>query len=246
MSHTLTLVSHALCPYVQRAAIVLAEKRVPFTRRDVDLAHKPDWFKRVSPLGKTPVLLVGDTPIFESAVICEYLDDIVAPRLHPSDPLQRARHRAWMEFGSALLNGIAAFYNAADEAALRARRDDIARRFATLETALGDGPYFDGARLSIVDAVFGPVFRYFDTFDRCGDFAFFDATPKLRAWRRALAARESVRGAVAADYDARLWAFIAARGSALSARVAARPLAAPAASGRHQDRGHRRPAVPQR
>ncbi len=72
MSHgsaaPLTLVSHTLCPYVQRAAIVLTEKGAAFERRWVDLANKPDWFKAISPLGKTPVLLVAETPIFESAV----------------------------------------------------------------------------------------------------------------------------------------------------------------------------------
>ena len=216
MSDALILVSHALCPYVQRAAIVLDEKQVPFTRRDVDLAHKPDWFNAVSPLGKTPVLLVGDTAIFESAVICEYLDDTLAPRLHPSDPLQRARHRAWMEFGSAVLNGIAAFYSAPDETALQARRGDLVRRFMVLEGALGPGPYFDGERFSIVDAVFGPVLRYFDAFERNGDFGFFDATPRVRAWRGALAARGSVQRAVGTDYGARLLAFIESKGSALS------------------------------
>lgn len=222
MYHDLTLVSHALCPYVQRAAIVLAEKRAPFTRRDVDLADKPDWFTAISPLGKTPVLLVGDTPIFESAAICEYLDDTLAPRLHPADALQRARHRAWMEFGSALLNAMAAFYNAPDERALHERRDDLLRRFAALEATFGDGPLFDGERFSIVDAVFAPVFRYFDTFERCADFGFFAATPKLRAWRHALAARESVRHAVGADYSERLRDFLRRRGSALSARMAPR------------------------
>lgn len=227
MQAALTLVSHVLCPYVQRAAIVLAEKGVPFTRRDVSLARKPDWFLAVSPLGKTPVLLVGDTPIFESAVICEYLDDTLEPRLHPADALQRARHRGWMEFGSALLNGIAAFYAARDEAALLARRDELVQRFATLEAALPeDGPWFDGARFSIVDAVFGPVLRYFDTFERIGDFGFFSATPRLRAWRTRLAQRPSVRGAVAPDYDARLLEFVRQRGSALSARVAQREAAA--------------------
>ena len=75
----LTLISHKLCPYVQRAVIALAEKGVPFERIDVDLANKPDWFLTVSPLGKTPVLLVGDTAIFESAVILEYLEDTQAP-----------------------------------------------------------------------------------------------------------------------------------------------------------------------
>jgi glutathione S-transferase len=216
-----TLISHALCPYVQRAAIVLAEKGVPFTRRDVDLSRKPDWFLAVSPLGKTPVLLVDDEPIFESAVICEYLDETLAPRLHPADALQRARHRAWIEFGSAVLNGIAAFYNAPDEPALRAGADALRERFATLEAALRQGPWFDGERFSIVDAVFGPVFRYFDTLERLGDFGFFEATPKLRAWQAALAQRPSVRQAVGADYAARLHAFIAARGSALATRATA-------------------------
>ena len=221
MSDTLTLISHALCPYVQRAAIVLDEKGVPFTRRDVDLARKPAWFTAISPLGKTPVLLVGEFPIFESAVICEYLDETMPPRLHPPAALQRARERAWMEFGSALLNGIAGFYNAADEPTLRTRRDDLVQRFVTLELALGAGPYFDGARFGLVDAVFGPVFRYFDAFERLGAFGFFDATPKLRAWRAALAARPSVQRAVGADYAARLMAFIASRDSALGRRAAA-------------------------
>ena len=70
MSETfLTLVSHHLCPYVQRAAIALTEKAVPFDRIDVDLADKPAWFTAISPLGKTPVLKVGDAAIFESAVM---------------------------------------------------------------------------------------------------------------------------------------------------------------------------------
>src|SRR5690242_21206863 len=60
----LTLVSHVLCPYVQRAVIALTEKAVPFERVDVDLANKPQWFKAISPLGKTPVLKVGDRAIF--------------------------------------------------------------------------------------------------------------------------------------------------------------------------------------
>jgi glutathione S-transferase len=223
VSARLTLVSHALCPYVQRAAIVLAEKGVAFERRVVDLANKPDWFLAISPLGKTPVLLVGDVPIFESAVICEYLDDTLAPRLHPADPLLRARHRSWMEFGSAVLNGIAALYDAPDATALRSRRDDLAARFAQLEAALSDGPLFAGAAFSVVDAVFAPVFRYFDVFESFADLALFAQTPRLRAWRAALAQRPSVRDAVAPDYDVRLTSFLRQRGSALTALMPPAP-----------------------
>lgn len=96
MSLPLSLVSHALCPYVQRVAIVLHKKGAAFERRDVDLSDKPAWFLSISPLGKTPGLIAGDEPIFESAVICEYLEEILAPRLHPRDPVNRARHRSWI------------------------------------------------------------------------------------------------------------------------------------------------------
>ncbi|QCP50281.1 glutathione S-transferase family protein [Trinickia violacea] len=219
MSAPFVLVSHALCPYVQRAAIVLAEKGLPFERRDIDLADKPDWFKKVSPLGKTPVLLVGDAAIFESAVICEYLEETALPRLHPTDPLQRAQHRSWMEFGSVLLNSIGAFYNAADEAALTARADEIYARLVQIEAALSDGPYFAGASFSIVDAVFGPVFRYFDVFDTIGDFGFLDGLRKVQHWRRALEMRPSVVAATHPDYPIRLGKFLLARRSALSRRM---------------------------
>lgn len=113
----LTLVSHVLCPYVQRAVIALTEKQVPFERIDVDLANKPQWFTAISPLGKTPVLKVGTSAIFESAVILEYLEETQPLPLHPGHPLRRAEHRAWIEFGSAVLNDIAGLYSAADETA---------------------------------------------------------------------------------------------------------------------------------
>lgn len=215
------LVSHALCPYVQRAVIVLTEKGVPFERTDIDLGNKPDWFRAISPLGKTPVLRVLGAPIFESAVICDYLDETLEPKMHPLDPLERARHRAWIEFASALLNAIGGFYNAPDEAALTAKARDIHARFAQLEIALGTGPYFGGTRFSLVDAAFGPVFRYFDVFERIGDFGFFADTPNAGAWRRQLAARPSVRAAVRADYPRLLMDFLLKRDSALSARIRA-------------------------
>ncbi len=226
MSAPLVLVSHALCPYVQRAAIVLAEKDVPFERRDIDLANKPEWFLKVSPLGKTPVLLVGDEAIFESAVICEYLEETALPRLHPFNALQRAQHRSWMDFGSALLNLIGAFYNAADEPALAARAAEIRTRFVQIEVALGEGPYFAGESFSIVDAVFGPVFRYFDVFDVIGEFGFWDGLAKVTRWRHGLAARPSVSEAVRSDYPELLRRFLMARRSALSKRM--RPVGAPA------------------
>ena len=223
MSGTLLLISHALCPYVQRAAIVLAEKDVPFERRDIDLANKPEWFLRLSPLGKTPVLVVDGAPIFESAVICEYFDETTLPRLHPEDALTRAQHRAWMEFGSQVLNGIGAFYSASDEPTLHARAKDLRNRFEQLEAQLGKGPWFAGRAFGMVDAVFGPVFRYFDVFDDLGEFGLWADLPKVQRWRAALTQRPSVMRAVSRDYPALLRAFVRARAGALGKRIEVTP-----------------------
>ena len=220
MSAPLVLVSHALCPYVQRAAIVLAEKGIPYDRRWVDLADKPEWFRALSPLGKTPVLLVDNEPIFESAVICDYLDETVAPRLYPRDALQRAKQRGWVEFGSSVLNTIWAFYSAPDDVGLENKRKALRRQFEQVESALdADGPWFTGDRFGIVDAVFAPVFRYFDVFEALGEPALFDGLARVQRWRAALAQRPSVRQAVLPEYSEQLTQFLRERGSALSRRI---------------------------
>lgn len=210
----LKLISHKLCPYVQRAVIALQEKGVPFERIDIDLANKPDWFLKISPLGKVPVLVVTrddgkEVALFESNVICEYIEETQAgAKLHPQDALTRAEHRAWMEFGSAILGDLWGLETATDAAIFESKRQAVAAKFARVEAALGAGPFFAGEKFSLVDAVFAPIFRYFDLFDQLTDLAVFTHTPKLRAWRSALAQRPSVRSAVSPDYPALLHAFL--------------------------------------
>ncbi|WP_291689043.1 glutathione S-transferase family protein [Bradyrhizobium sp.] len=224
MAPPLKLISHKLCPYVQRAVIALSEKGVAFERVDIDLSNKPDWFLAISPLGKTPVLLVGEVPIFESAVILEYLEETQPKPLHPADPLRRAEHRGWIEFGSIVLAEIAGFYAAPDEATFNAKTSQLEQRFARLEARVAAAPWFDGEDFSLVDAVYGPVFRYFDVFDDTADLGILAGKPKLARWRKALAARPSVSTAVSADYPALLRDFIRRRNSWLStlqARAAA-------------------------
>lgn len=210
----LTLVSHHLCPYVQRAAIALAEKGGPFEKVLIDLADKPAWFIDLSPLGKVPLLIVRQpgrpqAVLFESAVICEYIEETRAgPKLHPSDPLARAQNRAWMEYGSTILSDIWGLETTAEPAIYEHKRAAIAEKFERLEAVLGNGPYFAGKDFSLVDAVFAPVFRYFDLFDTIAETAVFANTPRVRAWRAMLAERPSVRQAVGPDYPDRLHAFL--------------------------------------
>lgn len=213
MTAALKLISHKLCPYVQRAVIALKEKGVPFERIDIDLANKPDWFLRLSPLGKVPVLVVttdkGEVALFESNVICEYIEETQGgAKLHPVDALERAEHRAWMEFGSAILGDLWGLETTTDPATFETKRQALAAKFVRVEAALGGGPYFAGNEFSLVDAVFGPIFRYFDLFDELTELRIFTDLPKVRAWRAELARRPSVRSAVGADYRQLLHAFL--------------------------------------
>jgi glutathione S-transferase len=214
MTTSLKLISHKLCPYVQRAVIALNEKGVPFERIDIDLANKPEWFLKLSPLGKVPVLVVttekGEVALFESNVICEYIEETQAgAKLHPADPLTRAEHRAWMEFGSAILGDLWGLETTTDPATFDSKRVALSAKFARVEAALGAGPFFGGNRFSLVDAVFAPVFRYFDVFDELTELGIFGDVPKVRAWRAELAKRLSVQAAVSADYPQLLRAFLA-------------------------------------
>jgi glutathione S-transferase len=220
MSKHLVLVSHALCPYVQRIAIALAEKGIAYERVTIDLAAKPAWFVAISPLGKVPLLQIDEHVLFESAVILEYLEEAFGQPLHPRDPLQRADHRAWMEYGSVILNDIAGLYNAQDEASFDAKWALLGRRFQWLEERLIVDPWFDGTEFSLVDAVFGPIFRYFDVFDTIDPMSMIGRRPKVERWRKSLAARPSVRDAVTADYPSLLRAFLLARKSYISQLLA--------------------------
>ncbi len=93
---------------------------------------------------------------------------------------------------------------------------DIRGRFEQIEAELTTGPYFAGERFTMLDAMFGPVCRYFDLFEQFKDFGFFAHTPRVRAWRAALTARASVQGAASPGYPVSLRAFLVARKSALS------------------------------
>lgn len=212
MPRRLRLISHKLCPYVQRAAIVAAEKHIDFERVDIDLASKPDWFLAISPTGKVPVLEVTDDDgrvhiLFESAVIAEFLDEISGNPLLPADPLLRARQRAWVEYASATLADIARLYAAPDAASFEAAVTALEGRLETLEAEVA-GPFFAGIRFGLADAAFAPVFRYLDVFERELECTLVERGAKVAAWSAELATRPSVIGAVPLDYADRLLSFV--------------------------------------
>ena len=82
---------------------MLSEKQIPFQVTEIDLKNKPDWFLKISPYGKVPVLQHDDAVVYESAVINEYLDEVFpdVPMLADA-PAERLHRLAQRGLGAAL------------------------------------------------------------------------------------------------------------------------------------------------
>ncbi len=214
-----TVISFPTCPFVQRAIIALKEKKADFDVVYIDLGNKPDWFLAISPLGKVPVLKVErpgkpDAAVFESAVIVEYLEETAGGvALHPSDPLERAQHRAWVEVGSQVLMDLWRIQMATAEEDLAGARTNLSAKLGRIEAELGDGPYFGGKSFSVVDATFAPALRQIGVLNDVGGAGLLDGFPKVAAWAKALAERPSVRESVPDDYADLFLAPLKERGS---------------------------------
>ena len=117
--------------------IALRAKGVAFETTYIDLRDKPDWFLQISPHGKVPVLSVDGVPLFESNAIAEYLDETVAPRLHPEDPLKRARNRAWTDFVPDFARAMSGVYYALSEAAMNDGLKNAPGPLARVEKEIG-------------------------------------------------------------------------------------------------------------
>lgn len=210
---SLELVSFVICPFVQRAVIVLSEKKVPFEITYIDVEEPPAWFKLISPFGKVPLLKVDGDVLFESAIINEYLDEVFPPRLHPEDPLERAKQRGWIEFGSNLFFEQAGLLLAKDADEYQQKKESLAGAFARLEQQVSDGPYFQGSHFSLLDAAYAPLFMRFEILKKY-DSELVDIMPsKLQKWGEALLQRPSVVMSVVDDFEPQFVAFFSKKES---------------------------------
>src|ERR1700694_3304227 len=159
------LVSFKTCPWVQRAAIALREKKIEFEFRHIEHDNRPDWFLAISPHKKVPVLRVDDrVSLFESNAIAEYLDETISPRLHPEDPVARAVNRAWTDYVPTFAEAVTATAYADTEEDYNKAAARIPIPFERLEKALekqGSGPFFNGARYALGGGAHAPFLQGF-------------------------------------------------------------------------------------
>ena len=201
-------------------------KNVEFEVTYVDLRDKPDWFLEISPHGKVPVLKVDDEILFESNAIAEYLDEMVPPRLHPADPIKRARNRAWTDFVPDFSSALSKIVYAKTKDAMEEGIANAPKALAQLEGALAsergnDGPYFNGDTLCLVDAAYAPFLQRFAVAEETLGTGLLRDFPLVQAWSDALMANDSVIGAAAPTFLEEFEIALKRRGTYLWSRIEA-------------------------
>ena len=186
--------------------IILRAKGIEFELTHITADAKPVWFLEISPHGKVPVLLVNDEVLFESNAIAEFLDEEVKPRLHPMDPIKRARNRAWTDFTPTISKSLGAVNYAESKVAQINAMDDAQLALAKLEDAIDKergnaGPYFNGDSLSMVDAAYAPFFMRFTLIENICETGLMKNFLKVDSWRRALVDNDIVKDSVVSDFS---------------------------------------------
>jgi glutathione S-transferase len=214
------LVSSKICPFVQRALILLLEKSVQHEVTYIDLANKPQWFLEQSPRGKVPILIVEGVALFESQAICEYLDETCGGvRLTPEDPIQRARDRAWFPFAGEDLFGAAfrLMIATTEEQYLEQRADLRARLERLAREKKGAWLSGDGSRFGLADVAVAPLFTRLALFGKLTGSDWLEDVPSLADYARKLLVRPAVAASVPDDFEAVMLAFLTQKKSLLLA-----------------------------
>jgi glutathione S-transferase len=159
----LRLWTFRLSPFAGKVRAAFAEKGVEVELVEIHPGRRPARLKELNPLGRVPVLEVGDTVIRESWVVCEWLDEThPEPPLWPADPQLRAWTRGWSRYIDDV--PAASFFLGMNKLAFGLRGDDrpdeverlhrrVPKSWPLLEEALGvhDGPWLAGEQFTLAD-----------------------------------------------------------------------------------------------
>ena len=170
----LTLFDDVFSPYARKVRIALYEKGVPFERvRALHGDCNRTDFLHVNPRAEVPALVDGDFSLFDSTVICEYLEDrYPEPAIYPRQPRARAECRLLEDLADTQLDAATyavAIVELGRHEAHAALHDiagrDLRRLYDALERHLGGGAFFCGdfslADIAIVPHVMAAAFLGF-------------------------------------------------------------------------------------
>ncbi|MCC5632122.1 glutathione S-transferase family protein [Nostoc sphaeroides] len=191
--------SAVVCPYAQRSRLVLQEKGIDFDLIEINLQNKPEGFTDISPYGKVPAIAHNNNRVWESAVINEYLNEVFPnPPLLPSSPIAKAQARIWIDFANTrFVPAFSTLLRSPDVQQQEAAKQELYKHLEFIENEAfgklsGDGPYWFGESVSLVDFTFYPWFERWAALKHHRGFALPEEFTRLRQWKKALKQRDSV------------------------------------------------------
>jgi glutathione S-transferase len=191
--------SAVVCPYAHRSRLVLQEKGIEFDLIEIDLQNKPEGFKDISPYGKVPAIVHGESRVWESAIINEYLDEVFPnPPLLPSSPIAKAQARIWIDFANTrFVPAFSALLRSPVVQQQEAAKQELYKHLEFIENEglgklSGDGPYWFGESISLVDFTFYPWFERLPALKHYRGFGLPEEFTRLRQWKKAVKQRDSV------------------------------------------------------
>ena len=163
------LIGSHTSPFVRKVRIALAEKKIEY-----DFVIDSPWLQgsgvpNVNPLGKIPVLILDDdTPLFDSRVIVQYIDNVTPNnKLFPTPNRERIEVKRWEAVADGICDAAAAAFLEGKRTTAQ-RSDDwiarqrvkIARSLEFLAEQLGEKAYCMGTHFSLADIVVGAALGY--------------------------------------------------------------------------------------
>ncbi len=153
---------------------------------ECDLRNKSEELLTLNPYAKVPVLVDGDTVIYESAVINEYLDEkFPQVPLMPKDFAQRAEVRIWIDFCNTRLQAAAG--NIRHDHEVEKNRKRLAEHLETLDEQMAGKDFIVGD-YSLADITYIPFFTREDHYK----VSISDELTNLKRWRDSLLERPKV------------------------------------------------------
>ena len=212
----LELISFKLCPFVKRAIIILKKQKIDYDITFINPIDPPDWFKAISPTGQVPLLKADNEVIFESSVISEFANDISENDLHPSDAIQKAKNRAWIQFSSGMFDDLFNLVTGDEETYTKAK-ESLFEKLAKVEAVKGTDTFFNGADFAMIDAAFAPIFMRLAWINEFTDNAIsINEFSNLSAWSEAILVVDEVKDSVSEGIDDVYYSNIEAREGYLS------------------------------
>lgn len=197
----LELISFKLCPFAQRAIILLNAQKIDFEITYINPMDPPDWFKEISPTGQVPLLKVDDKIVFESSVITEFINDISPTSIHPEDVIEKANNRSWIAFSSTIFDDLFGLVTG-DKEKFNTSKKSLFEKLTKVELIKSSDTFFNGENFNMIDVAFAPIFMRLAWINKFTNNALSTSEfKKLSAWSDAILALDVVKSSVVDGLD---------------------------------------------